>query len=118
MLQPIAYGYGSGAFRPPKSAVRVSCRRGVLDMGPNLAVSLLALSQTGARLAVAEAPPTGRDVSVGLAGPTYRRPVVRVGRVVWSAPSADGTWQIGVAFHDRLPYRDLVELSREPTGRG
>jgi hypothetical protein len=117
MLQAIVYGHGSGQFRPAKGAVRVTCRRGVLDMGPNLAVSLLALSQAGACLAVGEALAPGREVSVGLTGPGYRRPMVCVGRVVWSAPAADRTHHAGVVFHDRLPYRELVELSREPAGR-
>ncbi len=106
-----------GEFRSPKGGVRATCRQGVLDLGPNLAVSLLGLSEAGARLAVGEALAAGREVSVGLAGPGHRRPVLRLGKVVWSAPSADGTHHAGVAFHDPLPYRDFLELSREPAAR-
>jgi hypothetical protein len=117
MSQSIIAWLGPWEFRSPKGGTRVTCRRGVLDMGPNLAVSLLGLSEAGARLAVCEALPLGREVSVGLAGPAHRRPVVRIGKVVWSAPAPDGTQHAGVAFHERLPYRELVELSREPAGR-
>ncbi len=41
--------------RPAKHRVKIVCRRGALDLGPNLAVSLLDVSETGARLIVKEA---------------------------------------------------------------
>ena len=105
----------SGGFRPPKGKVGVTCRRGVLDMGRDLAVSLLGLSEAGVRLVVKEPLEPGREVSVGLAGPAHCRPVTRLGKVAWSAPSADGTHHAEVAFRERLPYRDVLELSREPS---
>src|SRR5256885_2178544 len=40
--------------RAPKGSTRVTCRRGSLGLGPNLALSLLDVSETGARLLVKE----------------------------------------------------------------
>ena len=42
---------------------------------------------------------------------------VRFSKVVWSAPSADGTHHARVAFHDPLPYRELMEVSCQPPAR-
>jgi hypothetical protein len=118
MPAPSADERAPRGFRAPKSAVRVTCRRGVLDMGRDLAASLLGLSETGVRLVVKEPLEPGREVSVGLAGPAHRIPVMRLGKVAWSMPSAGETHHAEVAFHERLPYRDFLELSREPSVHG
>ena len=100
--------------RPAKSRVKVVCRRGALDLGPDLAVALLDLAETGARLVVKDALLPGREVSLSLAGQSTLRPIPRVGNVAWCVPAADGTFCVGVSFQKRLPYRDFLELSREP----
>ena len=41
--------------RPPKNRVRVTCPRGGLDLGPNLALSVVDLCEAGIRLVVKEA---------------------------------------------------------------
>ena len=63
--------------RLPKSRVRVTCRRGGFDLGPNLAVSVVDLCEGGIRLVVMEALEPGRDVSIGLEGQTHSRPTLR-----------------------------------------
>ena len=100
--------------RPPKGRVKITCRRGALDLGPNLALSLLDVSVTGARLIVKQTLEPGREVSIGLEGQSSIRPIPRVAVVTWCVPAADGTFCAGVHFQKRLSYRDFLELSREP----
>jgi hypothetical protein len=100
--------------RPPRSRVHVTCRRGGLDLGPNLALSVLDLSEAGVRLVVKEPLDLGKEVSVGLEGQSHTRPIVRVGTVVWRLPAPDGAYCIGVRFEKALPYTFVLELSREP----
>ena len=100
--------------RLPKSRVRVTCRRGGLDLGPNLAVSVVDLCEGGIRLVVMEALEPGRDVSIGLEGQTHSRPTLHIGKVVWCLPTADGVFWAGVRFEKGLPYSFVLEVSREP----
>jgi hypothetical protein len=100
--------------RPPKSRVRVTCRRGGLDLGPNLGLTVLDVSEAGIGLLVKEDVEEGREVSIGLEGQSHSRPMVRVGIVVWRKCAADGAFVIGVRFEKALPYTFVLELTREP----
>lgn len=96
--------------RRPKVRVRVVCRKGGLDLGPNVAELLLDVSEEGARLLLNQPLLVNQEVTIGLEGPNHRRPVRRVGVVVWSVPAAEGGHCVGVTFEKRLPYRDLLYL--------
>ncbi len=97
--------------RLPRGSVRVYLRLGGLDLGPDLALSLLDLSEGGAALVVKETVEIGKEVSIGLEGQSQPRPIVRVANVVWCRPAADGTHAIGVCFQKALPYRDYIDLT-------
>ena len=99
--------------RLPKRHVRAYLRLGGLDLGPNVALSLIDLSEAGACIAVKEAVPLGREVTVGLEGQSHARPIPRVGNVVWCKPGEDGTFMVGIAFQKRLPYNAYLELTQE-----
>jgi PilZ domain len=100
--------------RAPRSRVRVTCRRGGLDLGPNLALSVQDLSEAGVRLVVKEPLEPGREVSIGLEGQSHSRPILRGGVVIWCLDRPDGAYWIGVRFEKELPYTLVLELSREP----
>src|SRR5450631_4797613 len=93
--------------RLPRSSVRAYLRLGGLDLGPDLALSLLDLSEGGTALAVKEAVEVGKEVSVGLEGQTQRRPIMRVANVVWCRPGANGVHSVGVCFQKPLSYTDF-----------
>jgi hypothetical protein len=93
----------------------VTCRRGALDLGPNVAVAPSDVCQSGIRLVVKQALEPGEQVSVGLEGQTHTRPTVRVGKVVWCLPTPDGAFWAGVQFEKDLPYALVLEVSREPS---
>ncbi len=52
--------------QPFGRTLRVTCRKGALDLGPNLAVELLKMSETGIRVVVRDALAVGQEVPVGL----------------------------------------------------
>ncbi len=99
--------------RPSKKRVRVTCRRGGLDLGPNLGLAMVDLCEAGVRLVVKEPLEPGCAVSVGLEGQSHNRPTLRIGSVVWCLAAADGTYLTGVRFEKGLPYTFVLELTRE-----
>jgi hypothetical protein len=97
---------------PAKTNAKVTCRRGTLGLGPNLAGGVLDLSETGIRLVVREDLPPGLEIEVGLEGLGHPRPLRLTARVVWSVATADGRYCIGAEFRRRLTYADLHALAR------
>jgi hypothetical protein len=114
MSQPKQAGANRRASRrlPSRSLVKITCRKGSTDLGPNLAVALLDASETGVRLVLSQALDVGQEVSLTLDGPTGGRPAKCQGTVVWSVPAADGSILAGVRLHKPLRYHDLTHLTR------
>jgi hypothetical protein len=98
--------------RLPRLSVRAYLRLGGLDLGPDLALSLLDLSEGGAGLTVKQEIEVGKEVSVGLEGQTHPRPILRIGNVVWCRATASGAYAIGVRFEKALSYRDYIDLTQ------
>lgn len=99
--------------RTPKASAKVVCRKGGLDLGHNISVGALDLSQTGARLTAACELPKGQEVSLTLESVEQRWPLRIIGVAVWCRPEGDG-WQIGVRFDKRLDYRAFLALTQGP----
>ena len=55
--------------RKPRGGTRVVCRKGALGLGPNMALSLLNLSEWGVCLLVGEWLTRGQEVGVVLSAP-------------------------------------------------
>jgi hypothetical protein len=97
--------------RRPKSFVRATCYRGSLDLGVNLAVALLDLSEAGARLLLRQPVEAKEEVTVLLESPHHRRPLRFTGQVTWSVATAEGNYCAGVHFDKRLPYVECFRLT-------
>jgi hypothetical protein len=97
---------------PAKGSCKVTCRRGSLGLSPNLAKTVLDLSETGIRLVVREALPVKQEIEIGLESSCHAGPLRRLANVVWSLPTADGFHCIGAQFQRRLTYADLQVLAR------
>src|SRR5262245_26842480 len=97
---------------PAKSSARATCRRGVLGLGPNLALAILDVSETGIRLQVREPFEAGEQCEIGLEGITHARPLVLPATVVWCLATADGNYCIGARLQRPLTYRELHTLAR------
>jgi hypothetical protein len=97
--------------RKAKVKVKVRCFRGIMEAGPNLAVKILDVSQTGVRLILNAALEREKDVVVILEGPLQLRPFRVTGRVTWSVPAEDGTHCTGIRLDRYFTYQDLQYLS-------
>jgi hypothetical protein len=98
--------------RAPKRSTRVTCRRGSLGLGPNIALSLLDVSETGARLLVKRPLVRGAEIELGLLAPGSVRASTLPAVVIWAVETADGTHCIGVQFQKRLTYAAVQDLGR------
>ncbi len=96
--------------RRAKVNVKVTCRNGGLDLGVNIGVAVLDVSESGVRLLLREAVALGQEVSVSLEAPQHRRPILRLANVVWALP-AEGGYCAGVNFQKWLPYKDIFLLT-------
>jgi hypothetical protein len=97
--------------QPPRSNVQIECRKGCLGLGRNLALSLLDLSETGARLMASTGLDDGQEVELVIRGGTdLKRPA----RVVWTLPAENNRFVVGIHFQSCLAYGDLQRLSSPP----
>jgi hypothetical protein len=98
--------------REPKETSRAACYVGNTDLGPNIAVSLLDVSESGLRLIVKEALEPGRDVVVGLKALGGGRKTLVPGVVAWCETLEGGAYCVGVKFDDPIRDAALHMLSR------
>src|SRR3954470_8826291 len=97
--------------RAPKRSTKVTCQKGAMGLGPNLALSLLDVSESGIRMRLKEDLPAGQQVEINLGGVGTARSAKRLATVVWSVAAADGTFCIGAQFEKFLTYADLLDIS-------
>ena len=81
-------------------------------LGPNLALTLLDVSETGARLVVKEPITRGQEIELGLLAPGCVREYALSGVIVWAVATASGAHCVGVQFQKRLSYSALQDLGR------
>ncbi len=96
--------------RPPKSRIKATCRKGALDLGANLAVATLNVSECGVRLLLQADLARGQEVTISLEGQSQRRPLRVVGNVIWCR-AQNGQWEAGIHFQKRLKYQDFLQLA-------
>jgi hypothetical protein len=108
----VAANRRAGRRLPPRARVKVTCRKGSLDLGPNLAVTLLDISQSGARLVVRGELAVRQEVFLTLEGAASGRQARRLAEVVWCVPVADGASCVGLRLQKPLPYADLDHFAR------
>ena len=96
--------------RPVKNRTKVLCRKGGLDLGPNLAAGTFNVSETGVRLALQEELPVGQEVTVTLECMALQRPLRVLGNVIWCRPG-EALWEVGISFQKRLKYPDYLRLT-------
>jgi hypothetical protein len=100
----------TGIRYPPRPGTKAVCRVGTHATGPDTALGLVNLSDSGARLRLREPLEVGQLVEVDLLAPTWRRPARRSGVVVWAREFEDGTCQAGIFFAKGLSPVDLRDL--------
>jgi hypothetical protein len=95
-----------------RRTITIVCRRGSMDLGKDIALKMLDISEDGVRLLLREAIKPNEEVCLTLSSIALVRPLKRLGNVAWAVASADGTFCAGVRLQKRLPYADLSRLVR------
>jgi hypothetical protein len=90
----------------------VSCIKGALGLGKNLALRLLDISESGVRFTTTAALDRGQEIEVRLENFGYGRPIKALANVVWCVTASDGTFCIGALVQKRLPYCDFQAVCR------
>jgi hypothetical protein len=96
---------------PAKTSSKIQATRNWLGLGPNIALQILDLSESGIRLLVREAMEVGREFEITLEGPGSR-PARHLARVIWCVAAQDNTFVVGARFDKYLPYPELLTLAR------
>ncbi len=96
--------------KPPRGRCQVKLFRGTLGLGRNLALELLDVSLSGARIRVEEKLRPGEDVQLHLLGQGHLRPVKILAKVVWCRAEAEGA-VVGVHFDKMLAYLDFLHIT-------
>jgi hypothetical protein len=108
---PVARNRRQSPRRATKSITKVVCLKGGYDMGRNLTVSPLDISESGLRLIVCDALDIGQEVTLKLEGLGHSRPLKMHGNVMWCVATAEKQFCIGIRFQKFLPYAELTRLS-------
>lgn len=91
--------------------LRIECRRGLMGLGPNLALGLGDVSQTGARITTSRRLATFDEVELILSSTTWTKPIKVQGMVVRVLQEDDDRQSIGVRFFKPLSYHDISNLT-------
>jgi hypothetical protein len=95
--------------KKPKRGTGLTCRKGTLGLGKDLAISIIDISEEGASLLVKEEISTGTEVEITLTAVGVSKRLTALGTVVWCTAGTT-TFAIGVLFRDRLNYTDYFHL--------
>lgn len=97
--------------RHPKVHARMECRKLPSGLGPDLAESVLDLSETGAKLRLKSALDQGQEVEVLVYGHGSQKPIKLHARVVWTEPSDEQGCCAGLRFDKPLRYSEYQYLT-------
>src|SRR4051794_172168 len=71
-----------------RASSKVICRKGIMGLGPNIALAVADVSEIGVQLLVKETLQRGQEVEVCLLAPGHSRELKRAGRVVWASAAS------------------------------
>ena len=101
--------------RSATAAVKVTCQqKGPVAAGPDLSSFVLDLSQAGARLLVTAPLKVGEEVVLGLHEPSYKGPLRRAGKVVWSYQVNKRGYAVGVRLEEPLDRDAIQQVTVHP----
>jgi hypothetical protein len=112
MTKPTPQSNRRSGRRPPRGRGGVVCRKGSLDLGADLALALLEVSQIGACLALSEPLEPGQEVSLTFEAACSGRQFRLLAHVVWCCRGADEVCHAGFRFQKPFPYAELDHLAK------
>jgi PilZ domain len=92
--------------------IGIEYRKGVMGLGPDLAIVLLDVSEDGLGVRLKLAVTPGDEAEIVLTSPGTRKAYKLLGEVRWCRDAGDGTFLAGVQLRRRLAYADLSDLTR------
>lgn len=97
--------------RRPRGKLKVTCYKGNLDLGANLAMGVADVSESGVLLLLKAHLDRGQDVTLFLEGREHMRPVKVHGKVVWCVPMEKDAFRVGVQLDTYLRYQDVMKIT-------
>jgi len=97
--------------RRPRGKIKVTCYKGNMDLGQNLAQGVADLSESGILLILKSSLDKGQDVTLLLEGREHMRPVKVHGKVIWCVPMEKDVFRAGVQLDSYLRYQDLMKIT-------
>jgi hypothetical protein len=97
--------------RMAKKTVNVICRKGMLGLGPNLAVRLHDISVDGVQLVVKSALAKGDVIEVVFSAPGLPSNLAREAVVAWCSGPEPGGFRIGARFRNPLVYEHVFHMT-------
>ena len=89
-----------------RTTVKLQCRTGSYGLGPNLASTVLDISDTGARLIITQPLELLAEVEIIIDGYAMKELIKRLGNIRWQVKLESGQFCVGVEFQKSLAYRD------------
>jgi hypothetical protein len=81
-----------------------------MDLGHNIALGVLNISQTGVRILVNCDLPVRQEVTLTMESYDRPRPLRILGDVIWCRPDGE-RWEVGIQLQKRLDFRDFLKLT-------
>ena len=97
---------------PAKGTTRLKVYRNAMGLGPNIATTLLDLSETGLRVILKESLTAGQQVEVNLESASTGKTIKTKAGVVWVVPGADAKFVVGLRLEKSLAHADLMALTK------
>ena len=95
--------------RQPIGKVRIACHD-KSDLGPNLALALVDVSETGACLTT-KSLQKGKCVRISLEGREHARPITCAGTVIRCEETSVGLCQTAVLWEKWLPFSEIRKIT-------
>jgi hypothetical protein len=100
-----------GSIRRKPKGVQICCRRGAAGVGPDIAMLLRSISESGARLLVTSALNSGEEVEVEFRSASYPKVIRLIAEVVRCKACPGNVYCAAVSFQKRLNYAEFSRLT-------
>lgn len=101
----------SAMRRIPRGTVKFECRKGAMGLGPNLAVDIGNLSETGISIYLKIPLDKKQEVEILMQGHGVAN-LKRLGNVVWCREVEKDKYFVGIHFQKVVAYAEIMKISK------
>jgi hypothetical protein len=98
--------------KKPSGTVEVMCRQNPLGVGKRLPAQLLNISEGGLCIETPLALSPQEIVEITILAPSQTKPLKCLANVCWLVPLQNGDFCVGLAFHQRLAFAEVLQITR------